>query len=292
MIGIVYLIGTVALLGTAKIVTGIHNSRDDYLYKENQKAKGRTTYTDHNGYSRDITTGLKVYPRINEYGDKILYTMTGGNYSGLYRDVRNISKEEREKKLIIEIERAKKDGKTVAKKYEEITALRLDKVNIPEKQEMTFQKVPTYEGVWWKTYRDKKRYIQGDRYYDINTGDEYIIREIYIKDKKTYFYMSTKTGHLIRRTDNQIINDKNNVSTNIISVNETDLFINKFNQMQDYNIKNISSNWGENYWYNGDVREKRKNIIYKGIELRVMSVNEDCDIIINNDKTNKLKNIL
>lgn len=260
MIGIVYLIGTLGLLGVAKLVTGTRNIYDDSVSRERNKTSWNQTFFDSRGYWRDCITGCRVATRINEHGDEILFEIIGGDYSGKYKDLRNLSEIKRQMELKKNIEQAKKEGRTVAKKYDAYTAAWvkgfIHHVGEPKLDAVT--RVPTY-----KECKVNKSllfgntipgFIKADRYYDIKTGDEYVICYISARERKipnenrkywndswkiddpnneTYFYMSVSTGHIIRRTDNQIINDKNETSNNCISIDSTNDFIERFNKMQD-----------------------------------------------------------
>lgn len=301
MLGIVYLLGTLGLLGTAKVVTGLRDEYEDSYNKNRHSTSWDQTYIDHRGYRRDCISGCRVSTRINEKGDEILYQIIGGDYSGKYKDLRNLSEIKRQMELKKNIEQAKKEGKTVAWKYTGETVGKLKGIlyyiNEPELDTVT--KVPSYKRYGKTSVNEEKskaeNYINADRYHDIKTGEEYIICSIKAKKRKkpnenrkrwsdpweiddpnneTYFYMSACTGHIIRRTDNQIINDKNNTSNNCITEDSTNDFINKFNRMQDSQKEKMRYGqieynnevcdifiWDKDCFIKEKVKEKAKEII-------------------------------
>lgn len=179
---------------------------------------------------KDIFTDKNIIIKTNEYGDRIAYTWN--KYSGKEIFVRNISQLERENKWKKNKEKAIKNNRTVYEymtkdEYKKLRDIKVKNGEIP---------------------KDKAcAYADGHRYKDINTGEIYVKRRIYIAPNKyndgnrtaftgvdtskyTMFYMNANTKELVRRTDEQIKSDKiNGDSNNAIKIADTDNFIKLYN---------------------------------------------------------------
>lgn len=170
------------------------------------------SYTDSKGRRRDIETDIPVEFKIDKKtGHYIVYARPNDRSGKLYylRDATAIEAAYRINEAI-----KKYNGKsnTVAP------------INLPRLEE--------YIGR-----------ADGYKYIDLKTKEIYVIRGIQPKGipdytfnprihKATLFYMNVHTGELIRRTDGQIIRDKNYPQGNCIPIEETDKFIIKFNNIQ------------------------------------------------------------
>ena len=278
MFGIILGLQSVLLKSIANIIEAnrISNeniySRNYYSNKYNINNISNTYFSDTG--ERDVVTNERVGRRINEHGDQILF------FIKTKQDVRNISKLEREYKLKNEIENAKKNNKSVALKMTNSNVIKYY-YTVPLTQNINevYNVVDYSHCLKWnkKDNINNKNYIKGDRYLDLNTNEEYVIRKFYDKKKTnnnvTAFYLNIKNGHLVRRTDNQILNDNEFPDNNYIPIDKTWLFIKEFNEMQDKNKLILKDNeFYFNFWYNenalinGDVdiiKSQNENKIYK-----------------------------
>lgn len=275
MFGIILGLQSLLLRGVADVAENRRINKENYddrirkQEKYNNKTDFSGTYFSNDGL-RDVFTNERVQYRTNEHLDRIIFSLE------TKKDIRNVSQLKREYELQKNIEKANKENKTVALKLSKYNALNLYYKTPYEKHINEVFKVEDYPLEHTRfilsNNKNNPNYVAGDRYYDIMSGKEFVIRVFQNKDKtkKTYFYMNTKDGHLERRTDNQIINDQNYPEDNYIEVNQTELFIKEFNEMQDKNKTLLNKNdFNILFWHNDKdskdcfIKENNKNVLYK-----------------------------
>lgn len=271
MLGILYGLSSLLLRGTADVVESSRIREENNSFRINELNKFNSnddftgTYFSNDGL-RDVFTNERVEYRKNEFGDSIIFSLK------TKKDIRNVSQLKREYNLKKNIELAKKENKTVALKLHDFEANRLYYTLPKNKKYNEAFGVEDYNGAILECKCNKKNpnYVAGDRYLDLATNEEYVIRKFYDKKNKykaTHFYMNIKNGHLVRRTDNQLINDVNFPEDNYISVEDTDLFISEFNEKQDANKSLLDANeFFGLFWYNDNkthfdcnIKEKNNN---------------------------------
>lgn len=319
MFGIIWGLSNLLGIGVAKTVESVRNNIEDNstrvseLEKFNNGESFNKTYYSYTGL-RDIETNVKVDHRTNEKGDDIVYTIIGKEFSGNYKDIRNVSESKRKFKLQENIKKAKEENKTVALKYSDRESDMINGILHPkEGARLNHYNVPTYQDILFiygngETLADRKekRCIKGYRFHDLETGEEYVIREFtymtreyngrwYDPSKKyTSFYMSTKNGHIIRRTDNQLINDKNYPEESAVKIEDTENFIKTFNEMQDKNKELLKDeDFYNNYWYNTYANHYELSKCSSKNKWVICSLlgSNDCDIINSKKNSNQILNL-
>jgi len=201
--GLFGLFYTTFVLG-AKGVLGIKNSLEDNDYKKEAVSHGEDIYINSKGISCHVKNDKPtIYTHIyKKDGSKPDYVL---KYAGTDKIIRNFSKEERDGREKYYYEKALELGRT---------AYRLggDRDN--------------YRNVDFRTSR-------GYRYKDIETKEIYVVREV----DEVLYYMSVKTGLLVRKTDGQLIieeriKEKNPIKYNKFLEHDRNNFIKKYNKMQ------------------------------------------------------------
>lgn len=198
MIGLLYGLYVVG----AAVVDGVSGAVENHELKEHGRelqAEGKNPagiYLDRHGATRLINTGelCKVDPAINENeGKDVCVRDIHGNV------IRNLTEEKRS----VKAREAAMDGRTVY--------------------------LYNYRGNHeYDNYYDVKSYCKGSQYKDLDTGEIYVARKFFIKDRRTHisFYMDFE-GNLIRETDSyKISNEK------VLNEKEVEDFILKFNEAQ------------------------------------------------------------
>lgn len=222
MFGVLYAIS----VGIGSIISGtkgiIDNSKA-YNRGEQRYQSGEDlsrTYIDRKGATRDLVSNQYVDVRrsFDSRDDDDLYVWQNGN------KIRNVSELKREREFYLGTQ-----GNCLNRTAD------------------------LYDRRYWSLGRSSNAKIKGSFYKDLETGDIYVCRSFYVEKSTVLFYMSIKTGYLIRKSDTQF-DYESKYPNNVVDNKAIYDFIIDFNKKQKdggwYVAKDLDGNTVRDYYCN------------------------------------------